>query len=55
MEITDFVSDTSTTVTMKIDKIGSTAAGTYVAFLTLKDGAGRIKVLKFHVIVESLT
>jgi len=55
MEITDFVSDSSTTVTMKIDKFGSTAAGTYVAFLTLKDGAGRIKILKFHVIVESLT
>lgn len=55
LDETDQVSQTSTSVTMKIAKIGSTAAGTYVAFLTLDDGAGRIKILKFHVIVEKLT
>jgi len=55
LEVSDFVSDDSTSVTLKIDKIGSTVAGTYVAFLTLKDAGTRVKVLKFHVIVESLT
>lgn len=55
LEQADFVSDSSTAVTLKIDKIGTTAAGTYVAFLTLSDGATRIKILKFHVIVEALT
>jgi len=54
MEISDFVSQNSTSVNMKIDKIGSTAAGTYVAFLTLKDAGTRVKILKFHVIVEKL-
>jgi len=55
LDTTDQVSQNSTSINMKINKIGSTAAGTYVAFLTLDDGAGRIKILKFHVIVESLT
>lgn len=54
LQTSDFVSETATSVTMLIDKIGALSAGTYVAILTLKDSGTRVKVLKFHVIVEAV-
>ncbi len=54
LDTTDFDSDTSTTVILKIDKLGALAAGTYRAILTLKDAGTRVKVLRYRLRVKAV-
>ena len=54
LEVSDFVSDTSTTVVLVIDKLGALAAGTYRAILTLKDAGTRVKVLRYRLRVKAV-